>query len=64
MAASEWVNLRVTGAEKKRAEDVIESVRRECPILTRAQVLRAALREGLVALGKNPKRAVQVASAS
>lgn len=63
MTANEWVNLRVTGDEKDKSDAVIQSVQDVYPILTRAQILRAALREGLAVLAKRPRRALQSASA-
>ncbi len=57
-AANEWLQVRVTEAERKKTDELLKRVQEACPILTRAQVLRAALREGLAVLDADPSKAV------
>lgn len=57
-AAKEWVQVRVTADEKKRVDRILATVRKKAPILTNAQLIRAALREGLSVLESHPEQAL------
>lgn len=58
MPAKDWLQVRVSEAERKTLDSVLAGLVEEYPAFTRASVLRAAVRIGLAEIRRRPQTAL------